>query len=233
MSLRRPLRSLPPLWQAILPGVLLTIGAAWAFVGILDAVTEQDDVSQWDQPLVDWFVSIRAPWLTEVFTAITALFSPVVLPIIVAVGCGIWVGVTKRLRAPLLLVGAMVVSTAVSVIVKLGVQRARPDPAVQVVPGFESSFSFPSGHTTGAATLVLVTGYLLWRTGGGKRRLARWLAGSAVVIVLVAASRLYLGYHFLSDVLAGACLGLFTLGLVVTASRLLALKRPAAARSTH
>jgi undecaprenyl-diphosphatase len=49
--------------------------------------------------------------------------------------------------------------------------------------------------------------------------------GSVVIIALVGGSRLYLGYHFVTDVLAGACLGLVTLGLVVATSRWLDLRQ--------
>lgn len=224
MNIRERLRSLPPIWQALLPGVILMVGAAWALAGILDAVLERDDISSWDQPLLDWMVSIRTPWLTDALTFVTNMFGPVILPIMVAIGCGIWGVVGGRWRAPALLAGAMVASTVLAAAVKLVVQRPRPDAALQVVPGFETSFSFPSGHTTGAATFVLVSGYLLWRLRGGKRRFSVWMAGSVLVVVLVAVSRLYLGYHFLSDVMAGACLGLVTLGLVITVSRLLDLR---------
>lgn len=210
--------------KAVLPGTVLVIAGAIAFLGILDAVLEKDDISSWDQPLLDWLVSIRIPWLTDVMTFVTNLFGPVILPVIVVVACVIWGKLSHRWRDPILLASAMVMSTALSTVVKLLVERPRPADALQVIPGFETSFSFPSGHSTGASTLVLVTGYLLWRRRGGKRSFAVWMVGSIVVTVLVGGSRLYLGYHFLSDVLAGACLGIVTLGLVVSASRLLDLR---------
>lgn len=215
---------LHPTVRAVLPGIALMAVGLVAFLAILDAVKEGDDISTLDQPLLDWMVSIREPWLTDVMTFITNLFGPVVLPIVVGVGCLIWGLVTRRWRDPILLASAMVMSTVLSSIVKLMVERPRPDEALQVIPGLETSFSFPSGHSTGAATLVLVSGYLLWRRHEGVRSFALWMLGSVVVIGLVGGSRLYLGYHFLSDVLAGAFLGLVTLGMVVIASRLLDLR---------
>lgn len=215
---------LHPTVRAVLPGIALMAVGLVAFLAILDAVKEGDDISTLDQPLLDWMVSIREPWLTDVMTFITNLFGPVVLPIVVGVGCLIWGLVTRRWRDPILLASAMVMSTVLSSIVKLMVERPRPDEALQVIPGLETSFSFPSGHSTGAATLVLVSGYLLWRRHEGARSFALWMLGSVVVIGLVGGSRLYLGYHFLSDVLAGAFLGLVTLGMVVIASRLLDLR---------
>ena len=224
MTVQGRFRQLPTVWQAILPGLVITLVAAVAFLAILDAVLEKNDISSWDQPMLDWMVSIRTPWLTEVMTFVTHIFGPVVLPILVAIACVIWGLVSHRWRDPILLASAMILSTILSSIVKVIVERPRPDESLQVIPGFETSFSFPSGHTTGAATLVLVTGYLLWREHKGKRALAVWIVCSLVVVALVGGSRLYLGYHFLSDVLAGICLGFVTLGLVITASRLLDMR---------
>lgn len=80
---------------------------------------------------------------------------------------------------------------------KLLLARARPDFWVSIAP--ETSYSFPSGHAMGAAALALTLGILLWPTRG------RWVA---VVVgtgwaLLMGWSRMYLGVHFPSDVLAG------------------------------
>ena len=99
------------------------------------------------------------------------------------------------------------------------------------VPGVETSASFPSGHTIGAATLVLVLAYLVARSRRTWRATVVWAVVSVVVIVVVAATRLYLGYHFVTDVLAGACLAIAVLGVVVCVDRWPARDwRPAARR---
>lgn len=215
---------LPAAPRAVLPAALLMVLAGGAFVALLDAVLEGNDISSWDQPLLNWMVSIRTPGLTNVMTVVTNMFGPVVLPILVIIACVIWGRIAHRWRDPILLASALVMSTVLSSVVKILVQRPRPEEDLQVIPGFETSFSFPSGHTTGASTLVLVGGYLLWRGRYGKGRFAVWAAISAGIIVLVAGSRLYLGYHFLSDVLAGTCLGLVSLAMVMIASRPLDLR---------
>jgi len=137
----------------------------------------------------------------------------------VSIACLGWWLATKRWRNPALLVGAMVTSTVLAFVVKAIVHRPRPPASLQVIPGLETSFSFPSGHTAGAATLVLTLAYLSWHGPRGRRRLVALTVGSCLIIALVGGSRLYLGYHFVTDVLAGACLGLVTLGLVVATSR--------------
>lgn len=204
---------------ALVPGLLLVVLGSVGFGVLLDAVNERDDLSGLDQPVLEWLADHRYDWLTSVFTAITTVFGPYVLPVIVAVGCGIWGAVTRRWRDPVMLVGAMLLSVAISTAVKSLVARPRPADDLQTVPGLESSFSFPSGHTIGAATLVLVGGYLLWREVRTRRFFVEWTVVSAVVVVVVAASRLYLGYHFVTDVLAGICLAVVTLGVVVAVDR--------------
>lgn len=214
-----------PTVRALLPGLLLTAAGALAFQRVLDQFLDRDDIYLIDKPVLNWLVGVRAEWLTTVLTWVTNAFGPVVLPIFVAVACAVWVKVSGKWRDPALLVSAMAMSTVIAVVVKMIVARPRPAADLQVIPGLESSFSFPSGHTTGAATLVFVTAYLLWRRRRTGRSLAWWLVASVGIVVLVGGSRLYLGYHFVTDVLAGACLGVVTLGLVMAASRWLDLRQ--------
>lgn len=208
-----------PAARALLPGLLLTVAGAWGFAAVLDQFLERDDLYIVDQPVLEWLARERTPWLTATLTWVTNAFGPGILPILVGLACLAWWLVTRRLRHPALLLGAMVTSTALAVVVKAVVHRPRPSETLQVIPGLETSFSFPSGHTAGAATLVFTLAYLAWNGPRGRARLAALAAGSGLIIALVGGSRLYLGYHFVTDVLAGACLGLVTLGLVVAASR--------------
>ncbi|WP_062465190.1 phosphatase PAP2 family protein [Demequina soli] len=204
------------LWPA---AVLIALGVA-GFVGLLDWVTENEDLSRLDQPLLELLAGHRTDTLTAVMTGVSTLFGPVVLPIVVAVIAGVWWLVTRHWWHPLLIAGAMALSTGLTVILKATVGRDRPADLYMAVPGGETSGSFPSGHTIGAATLVLVVGYLLWHSDPESSwKLAAWVAASVVIVGAVGASRLYLGYHFLTDVLAGACVALAVLGVVVGLER--------------
>ncbi|WP_291381477.1 phosphatase PAP2 family protein [Demequina sp.] len=218
-----------PTIRALLPGLLLTAAGAFAFWRVLDHFLDRDDIYLLDQPALNWLASIREDWLTAVLTWITNAFGPGILPILVGVACAVWGKVSGGWRDPLLLVSAMAMSTVIAVVVKMIVARPRPAGSLQVIPRLEASYSFPSGHTAGAATLVLVAAYLLWRHRRNGRSLAWWLVASTGIIALVGGSRLYLGYHFVTDVLAGVCLGVVTLGVVVAASRRLDLRQRRAA----
>ena len=213
-----------PWLRAVLPGIAITAVGVAAFVGVLDQFLERDDLYLVDQPLLEGLADLRTPWLTTAFTWITNAFGPGILPAVIGVACLAWAGFTRQWRNPALLVGAMVFSTGLAVLVKAIVDRPRPPEDLQVIPGLETSFSFPSGHTSGAATLILVLAYLLWAGRRDGSQFVMWMVASVVITGLVGASRLYLGYHFATDVLAGASLGVVTLGLVVAASRLLELR---------
>ncbi|MDN4476398.1 phosphatase PAP2 family protein [Demequina sp. SYSU T00192] len=205
---------------ALWPAVILVALGAVGFSVVLDWVTEREDLWRLDEPLLEWLAGGRTEGLTTFLTGVTNLFGPVFLPIVVAVIALLWWRVTRSWWEPALLVGAMVLSTVLSVTLKLAVGRTRPAADLMSIPGAETSGSFPSGHTIGATTLVLVVGYLLWHEDAeASWALAGWTIASLAVIVLVGASRLYLGYHFLTDVLAGACVAVAVLGVVAGLER--------------
>ena len=211
---RGPASAGVPTTVGVVVGLVLLVLGSLAFGGLLDGVLENDDLTTVDHPVLDWMVAHRTAWVTAALTGVTNVFGPTLLPILVAVGCGLWWWRTRRWREPVLLVGAMLLAVGVSSLVKALVARPRPDETAMTVPGVESSFSFPSGHTIGAATLVLVLGYLVWSRRGGAWVLVGWSVGSVLLVALVGGSRLYLGYHFTTDVLAGASLALAVLGVV-------------------
>lgn len=209
----------PAVWRTIWPGILLmTLGTA-GFIGLLDAVREQDDIFVVDSPVLQWLSDNRSQGLTDVMTVITNTFGPLILPIVVLVLGLLYAWRTGSWWDPALLIGAMLLSTGLSVVLKMLVGRPRPSDEYMSIPGFETSFSFPSGHTIGAATLVLVAGYLVWHRHHGGWQLAVWGLASVLVVGLVGGSRLYLGYHFVTDVLAGICVAVVVLGVVVVVNR--------------
>ena len=196
-------------------GLTLAALGVVGFVGVLDAVREMDDLAALDTPVLEWLASVRSPGLTAVLTAVTTLSGPVVLPILVTVAGLTW-GRWRREWWPVaVLAGATAFSTLVVFAVKLVVARPRPPVDSQLVPGLETSYSFPSGHTAGAATALLVLAYLAWERGPTPRALLRWGVVVVTGIGAVALSRLYLGYHFVTDVAASVALAVAVLGVVL------------------
>jgi membrane-associated phospholipid phosphatase len=214
-----------PLWAAALPGIVLIAIGLLGFAVMLDSVAEQDDFTILDEPVLDFLVANRTPALTAILLAITFISGPVVLPIVVGVACLVWGLRARDWWRPILLIGAMITSVLISLAVKSDVARPRPPLEDQVIPGAETTLSFPSGHTISTATLCLVGGYLVWSRHRSRRALVAWLTTTVLATGAVGLSRLYLGYHFVTDVLAAIALAVAILGVVTVVDRIHLLRR--------
>jgi membrane-associated phospholipid phosphatase len=214
---------------AIVIGILLVVLGTVTLLVVHDAVAEGDDLAEADLPVLDWLVAARGPGVTTFLTVVSAVTGPSVLPVVVVAACLVWGLATHSWWQPALLAGAMVLSTLVSVVLKSAVARPRPPLDTMTVPGSETTYSFPSGHTVGTATFLLTAGYLIWIRSPHVRSLVLWALATCLGIALVAGSRLYLGYHFLTDVTAGFALAVAVLGVVVVVDRRRAVR---AARMT-
>lgn len=214
-----------PLWAAALPGLALIAVGLLGFAVMLDSVVEQDDFTILDEPVLDFLVANRTPALTAILLTITFVSGPVVLPIVVGAACLVWGLRTRDWWRPLLLIGATITSALLSLAVKSDIARPRPPLEAQVIPGAETTMSFPSGHTITTATSCLVGGYLVWSRHRSRRVLATWLTTTALATGAVGLSRLYLGYHFVTDVLAAIALAVAVLGVVTVVDRIHLLRR--------
>jgi membrane protein DedA with SNARE-associated domain/membrane-associated phospholipid phosphatase len=191
-------------------GLELTIGfvaiglVGWVFGLVTQHVILHPSASV-DQSTFRFFVEHRTDGLTTSMKIITAFGSAWVLGA-VAVGVGMAWYVRKRTWRPLvLLVGAWAGSSILTNIVKALVDRPRPPAATQLVEAARSSF--PSGHVSESTAVygmlaVLIAG----ATRSWRSRVAVW-TGTVVLLLLIGVSRLYLGVHWLTDVVGGYALG--------------------------
>jgi len=146
---------------------------------------------------------IGPPWLEEMGRDVTALGGYAFLTFLLLATVGYLLLIRKRGLAALVSIavgGGMLIST----LLKLGFDRPRPD-----IPHAARVFtaSFPSGHAMLSAVTFLTLGALLTRVSSD-RRIKIYFASLAVFLTLaVGASRVYLGVHYPSDVLAGWCIG--------------------------
>lgn len=175
---------------------------------ILEAVDEGDGIALWDRPVLNWAVANRAP-LTTSFLWFTQAGGPIVQPILMAVvGLFLW----WRWKDPtpaVLLVVAEAGALTITLVGKRLVGRPRP-PIEDAVPPYETSGSFPSGHTLQAFVVAAMLAYLLIRHLWDHPRWQRVVIGVVgfAYASLMGFSRVFLGYHWLTDVLAAAALGL-------------------------
>jgi undecaprenyl-diphosphatase len=136
---------------------------------------------------------------------ITALGTGVVVMMIVAVAA-LFLVLARHKYSAILLLASTAGGIVLDGVLKLGFNRPRPSIFVPEVHTVSSSF--PSGHAMSAAIVYTTVAYTAARLH--KRKWARWLVmmTAIVVIVLISFSRLYLGVHYPSDVLAGIAIGL-------------------------
>jgi membrane-associated phospholipid phosphatase len=167
-----------------------------------------------DQPAASFVVAHRQGWLTGVMRLVTDLGAAgVLVPLVLSAGLA-WRWRRGTWRPLALLACAVAGAWVVQVAVKQLVERPRPPAALAL--SHATGFAFPSGHATDAAAVYGMLAVLLARPGRGAARVAA-LAGAAALIALVGLSRLYLGVHWLSDVVAGAGLGIAWLLAIFTA----------------
>ncbi len=194
----------------ILVAVLLLVGAVWAFIEIADEVRE-GDTHQFDETIllamrssIDLADPIGPGWLEEIGRDVTALGGIAVLVMIVLATVGFLL-LQRKHGAALWLLLATASGMLLSTVLKMGFNRPRPD----LVPhgSIVYTASFPSGHSLMAAVVYLTIGTLLMRVQP-RRRLKLYLLSIAILVtMLVGVSRIYLGVHWPTDVLAGWTIG--------------------------
>jgi undecaprenyl-diphosphatase len=194
-------------------GALVMAGAAWLFGGIAEDVVTGDPLTLVDVAVAQWFHAHATPTLTQVMLLITHLHDPlmVIAGMVLVAAYLAW----KRRWYWLVCLSVCVPSgMLLNVLMKYAFQRARPSfdhPLLTL-----STYSFPSGHVA-AATLFygVIAAMLAAQTTTWRRRVLVALLALAMVTT-VAVTRMYLGVHYLSDVLAAFAEGLAWLALCLT-----------------
>lgn len=201
-------------------GLALFTALTAAAAAVYDAVVETEGVAVLDRPVLDAAEAARTPALTALVQAYTWLGGGIGMPILATVGA-VGLAVAWRQWTPVLLVAATAAgSLTLTAVGKSVVGRTRP-PLADAVPPYELTASFPSGHTLNAVALAGVVAYLLVRRQSRRRSRIITLCCAAVFALLMGLSRIYLGHHWLTDVLVAWALGLGWLTVVITAHRLL------------
>lgn len=195
----------------ILTVTLLIVGGAWFFMELADEMVE-GDTRDFDERLL---IAMRNPtdlsdpigpkWLEEFGRDITALGGVGVLTLLTIAVAGFLILQHKK-RSAMFIVVAIAGGLLISNLLKFGFDRPRPD----LVPhgSYVSTASFPSGHAALSAVAYLTLGALLARVQH-RRRVKTYLIILALLITIsVGTSRIYLGVHWPTDVLAGWTLGI-------------------------
>jgi undecaprenyl-diphosphatase len=196
-----------PTGLALTAAIAVAIAATWIALGISQDVLGHEELALLDPRIHQWVLAHRTPGLDVFFEIVTWLgATAVTVPVLTVVG--IVLARRRRSWAPVLDI-AVVYGTAVFLHAVVGqvVHRSRPPATDWLVSAH--GWAYPSGHTTQA---VAAWGILAVLVASPRNR---FLAGAAaaVIAILVAASRVYVGVHWTTDVLAGAAMATAILAL--------------------
>ncbi|WP_020677583.1 bifunctional DedA family/phosphatase PAP2 family protein [Geopsychrobacter electrodiphilus] len=175
--------------------------AVWLFAGVLEDLITFDPLVQADQAIYHWLQSLRSPWGDQFFVALTELGDALVLfPLVLTVLAVLLFH--RRFRDVWYWLAAVAGGVGLVQLFKWTLHRPRP---IDIYSGV-SSWGFPSGHSTMSVVFYGFLALLLARSFAPRWRWTPF--GAAIgVSLLIALSRIYLGAHWLSDVVGGMALG--------------------------
>jgi undecaprenyl-diphosphatase len=145
-------------------------------------------------------------WLPSAVRDVTALGSTTVLTFVI-LAATVFLWLRGRGRTALLVLGSIALGTATVTVIKALVGRSRPDLIDRLMT--ETSNSFPSGHAATSAIVYLTLATLLFPVVREPRMRAFVIGVALVLVGAIGVSRIYLGVHWPSDVIAGWAFGSF------------------------
>jgi membrane-associated phospholipid phosphatase len=180
--------------------VLLLIGASWMFGSIAEDVATRDAITELDVQVSQWFHSNATKPLTQAMLVVTHIHGTLGICIL-----SLLVGVFMLLKREWYWLLTLMISVPGGMLLNVALkhifQRTRPtfdEPLLTL-----TTYSFPSGHAAGAALFYgVLAAYLVCKVTRWPWRVVIAVL-AALLVALVALSRVYLGVHYLSDVLAG------------------------------
>lgn len=180
-------------------------GFSLIVIFLFGSAPESDAGAQWlDRSVFLFFKNYRSPVLNHIVTDITALGSFTVLTWF-AIGT---LGFLTLFRQHLRIIELLTISMGAAVwprLLKAHFERARPDMADRLIS--VSEYSFPSGHAFGSSAMYLAFGLLAAEILRSKTQKSFCIGFAVLTILMIGVSRIYLGVHYTTDVLAGWCLG--------------------------
>jgi undecaprenyl-diphosphatase len=185
-------------------GLLLSLLGLWALSGLTEGVME-GETTRFDEGVLLWMNARATPSLDRVAMEVTALGEGlVVATITVVAGTLLWLLGQRAYTA--LLAAAVGGAGVIYPVLKLVFDRPRPQ-LFEWRAHYVLSSSYPSGHATMAMVLLVVLAYIVYRLAGRRRTGVAAMLLAGALVLLIGLSRLYLGVHYPSDVIAGYVVG--------------------------
>jgi membrane-associated phospholipid phosphatase len=215
-QLRWLLRRLTPgqyLGLHLTVGLLAAAGCLWLFGGLVEDLLTGDPIVRFDRVVDDYLHAHATPPLTTFFLIVTALGSIEAMVLL-----GVIVAAILAWGRRWVFLGSWLAAVAGSAVLNhlLKVLFARPRPHFEHPLLVETSYSFPSGHAMESFVVYGMLAYFaVLALRSWESRVAA-VFGAALLVVLIGFSRMYLGVHYLSDVLAGYAAGGVWLSALIT-----------------
>lgn len=197
--------------QPVFLSALLAFVCLWGFAELADAIDERGT-----QRFDEWVLKslrdsanpmdlIGPPWVEQALRDITALGGQTVLTLVTVIVC-VYLSLAGRRDLSLFTAAAVIGGTVVMFALKDVFHRPRPELVPHILVTV-SSHSFPSGHAMGSAIVYLTLGTMLAEAAETWRLKAYVLTVAVVLMLLVGSTRVFLGVHYPTDVLAGWAAG--------------------------
>jgi undecaprenyl-diphosphatase len=189
MNVKRPLS--PAVWISL----LCAIG-----FGLMAYLFHSNKITAFDTAVTSFIQGLNTPLLTSIMKFFTFIGAGVPIAVIAVLIMILLFIVFKHRRELVLFIAVLVGSALLNLLLKTVFHRARPDlnRLIEI-----TGYSFPSGHAMAAVTLYGILTYLLWKHISSKVGRSLLLIFSAIMIIMIGLSRIYLGVHYPSDVIAG------------------------------
>ncbi|MGJ0119733.1 phosphatase PAP2 family protein [Williamsia sp. MIQD14] len=175
-----------------------------------------------DHDITRWVADHRTAWLTDVFRVITTVGNTAAMTLIAVVAAIVLWRIGSRDRALTVLIGSASGWLLMQALKHL-IARPRPEPRFRVIA--IDTFSFPSGHAMMSAVVLGLVGVAAWQTSTRVRAHPAILAIAPAASLLIGASRVYLGVHWTTDVVAGWVIGAIWVVLAGALARALRARR--------
>lgn len=207
------------LWITMLVGGVVVVALALTSAEVYDNVVDDAGLANLDKPALAFMEQLRSPGLDSFVTGFTNIGGGIGMPILASILTAWLIWVSRTWRPLILTGGAAAVSTTATTVGKKLIGRTRPDHA-DAVPPYETSPSFPSGHTLNSTVVIGLVVYLACLQV--HRTIARvgLITAGVLFVFAMGMSRVYLGHHWMTDVIVGWVLGLGWVGIVILAHRL-------------
>ena len=198
-------KSWAPVVSILIAGFAASAVTGWVFAELAEELREASPgLLEIDQRIHGAAVNLHTQAGTDFFTFFTVVGTPVGLAILCVIA-SVLLAIEKRFRW----VAYLAVTTGVGALLNISLKAffARERPDLSVALRHASGYSFPSGHAMGAAVVFGALAYV------GIRRFTTWRARSAILaiavtcVIAIALSRIYLGVHWVTDIVAGISAG--------------------------